>query len=337
MQLDPIVHQRTARVAERHYGYITRIQAYEVGHTEESLRDRAGHHRLEQVNVRLFRQRGAPRTWQGDIYAATAACPPGAVAAAMSAAALFGACSAPVVPHLLVPPGITPSRIQAVYRRTRLDPLDVTTLGVIPVTRPARIPIDCARVLPRRALDEIVDRLFTSGLADRDQVLAALDRSTAHLDGDGIPDLLASMEVWKKGMTHDSVAEARMFRLIVGWGHPMPVALYEIRDVDGSFVCEVDAAWPHEKVALDYDSVEFHSPRRWPRDEQRIAAAKALGWSFVPVDKTDVAPAGQTRLRSELTALLGVGSRPSPAPRPPDAAQASLRRRRPAVVRRAGP
>lgn len=308
MQLDPAVHVRTARIAEGHFGYVTRDQAYAAGHTEESLRDRSGRNRLERVNVRLFRQRGAPRSWQGDIYAAAVGCPGDAVASAMSVAALFGACRPPTVPHVLARRGTTPRGVQGVVHQADLHRLDRTTFGVIPITGPSRVPIDCARLLRRDALDEIVDALFTSGVTNRDQVLASIARSGLDPRRSNLPQLLDSMEVWHPGMTHDSVAEARMFRLLVSWGHPVPVPLYEIRTDDGAFVCEVDAAWPDAKVALEYDSVRHHSPRRWPRDEARIAAAVALGWTFVPVDKTDVAPAGQVRLRAELARLL-----PSPA------------------------
>lgn len=337
MHLDPNVHRLTERVAERHYGYITRQQAYAAGHTEESLRDRSGRQRLDRVNVRLFRQRGAPRCWQGDIYAATAACPPGAVASAMSVGALFGACAPPTLPHILVPRGTTPRGVLAVVHQGRLDPADVTTFGVIPITRPARVPIDCAPLLRRDALDELVDALLTMKLTSREQILESVARASAGPGKAGIPDLLDALEVWHPGMTHDSVAEARLFRLVVGWGHSAPVPLYEIRTDDGAFVCEVDAAWPEHRVALDYDSVRYHSPRRWPRDEQRIAAAVALGWTFVPVDKTDVAPAGQVRLRAELARLLpppdgGSGAGPRLL-RPPPA----LRRPRPSASVRTRP
>jgi hypothetical protein len=330
VHLDPIIHQRTARVAERHFGYITRTQAYAVGHTEASLRDRSGRSRLEQVNVRLFRVRGAPRSWQGDVYAATAACPPGALASAMSVAALFGACPPPTLPHLLVPRGMTPRGVLAVVHRGHIDPLDVTTFGVIPITAPSRVPIDCAALLRRDALDEVVDALFTAGLTDREQVLAAIARSGASPGRKNIPELVASMEVWHPGMTHDSVAEARLFRLVVSWGFPLPEALHVIRTADGEFVCEVDAAWPDAKVALDYDSVAHHGPRRWPRDEARIAAAVALGWHFIPVDKSDVAPAGQGRLRSELATRLAPAGAPIPGAGPA-LGPVALRRARPST------
>ena len=312
MHLDPAVDIRTARIAERHYGYVTRTQAYRAGHTRSSLASRTQRGRLEQVNVRLFRVPGAPRTWQGDVYAATAAAPTG-FAVAMTAGALFGACAPPLVPHLVVPRGGRPRGVTAIVHQSRVDPADVTTFGVIPVTRPARIPVDCSSLLRRDALDELVDGLLTLGLTDRDEVLASIERSARGPGRKGIPDLLASLDVWQPGIEHDSVAEARMFRLVVGWGHPMPIPLYVIRDASGNPLCEVDAAWPDRKVALEYDSVRWHHPRRWSKDEGRAIAVTALGWEFVPVDKSDLAPGGQNRLRADLERLLLVPTSPARA------------------------
>jgi len=91
-------------------------------------------------------------------------------------------------------------------------------------------------------------------------------------------------------------------RALVGRG--LRSVLPEIRPSSG-VVCEIDAAWPDDRVGLDYDSPEFHGPRRWGRDEDRHAAAEALGWDFVSVDKTDLMPGSHARFRGELTALLG--------------------------------
>jgi hypothetical protein len=302
MATDPERDARIARIAESHYGYITRSQAYGAGHTERTLKAARRSRRLEPINVRVSRVPGAPRSWQGDLYAASMGCPSGAHACAMSAAALFSGRGAPLVPHLVVPRGSTPRGVTAVIHQWRLDPADTTTFGIIPITRPARIVVDCGRLLTGDALREAIDPLLVARLTTRGQVLDALDRSgltPAH-----VPDLITALEVWKQGLDHDSVQEARMFRLIAGWGFPVPASLYVIRAPDGTPVCEVDAAWPEHKVALDYDSIEFHAPRRWAKDEVRAAAAVALGWTFVPVDRDDIAPGGQRRFRAELERLL---------------------------------
>lgn len=310
MATDPARDACVARIAESHYGYITRIEAYRAGHTETTLKAARRSRRLEPVNVRVSRVPGAPRSWQGDIYAAAMGCPSGAHACAMSAAALFSGRGAPLVPHLIVPRGSTPRGIVAVTHQWRLDPVDTTMFGIIPITRPARIVVDCARLLTGEALREAIDPLFVAQRTTRAQVLEALDRSgltSAH-----VPDLFEALEIWGNGIEHDSVQEARMFRLIVGWGFDIPKALYVIRQPDGTPVCEVDAAWPQHKVALDYDSIEFHTPRRWPKDEVRAAAAVALGWTFVPVDRDDLAPGGQRRFRADLERLLPRAARSGP-------------------------
>ncbi|MDQ3293579.1 MAG: hypothetical protein M3527_03905, partial [Actinomycetota bacterium] len=149
-----------------------------------------------------------------------------------------------------------------------------------------------------------VDAMLTAGLTTHDGIVAAVRRIAPVPGRKGVPALLSALEVWAPGLTHDSVAEARLFRLLRQWGFPTPAALYPIRDRTGTVVGEADAAWPALLVALDYDSARHHGPRRDEVDERRHAAAEALGWTFVSVDKLDLRPGGQARFRAEVGRLL---------------------------------
>jgi hypothetical protein len=303
MRIDPIVDQRTARIAERHYGFVTRTQATEAGHTESSLRTRVRNGLLERRG-RLYRVPGAPRSWQGDVYAAVSNGSTTTVASAMTAAALFGIWVPPLVPHITVPRAGNRRVPGAVVHRSDLDPKDWTLVGVIRTTTPARTLVDCAGLLQSDQVCELVDAAFVAGLATAASVEQAIARASAAPGRKGIPLLRQALAIWSPGIERDSVAEARLFRLLISWGFPPPEALYVIRTPDGDPVCEVDAAWPQRKVALEYDSSQHHHERRWATDERRAGAAKALGWEVVPVEKTDLRPGGHRRLRDQLTALL---------------------------------
>ena len=305
MRLDPDIERRAAHFAATHHGYLPLAAALELGHTPETLERRVRSGVLERPWPGLYRVAGSPRTWQGDTYAAVAAAPTGSVASHMSSAALLGYWLPPPLPHVTVPRGANARGRLARVHQSAVPERDRTMIGVIAATHPARTVVDCAALLPFEALCELIDAARVAGRIRHGSVEAAMARASTRPGRKGFPALPEALAVWNPAIEHDSVAEARLFRLVVRWGFPAPVTLYVVRDSSGRPVCEIDAAWPDDRVGLDYDSPEFHNPRRWGRDEARHAAAEALGWDFVSVDKTDLMPGGQTRFRSELTELLG--------------------------------
>jgi hypothetical protein len=42
-------------------------------------------------------------------------------------------------------------------------------------------------------------------------------------------------------------------------GHPEPVLQYEVRDADDRYLGRADAAYPHARIAIEYDSKQEHS------------------------------------------------------------------------------
>lgn len=304
MRLDPVIEQQVARWAASHHGYLHRRELLAMGHTPDTLKARWRSGQLERVTTRVSRVPGAPRTPVGELYAAVLDGPPGTRASSLSACALYSWRAHPALPHVTVPYGGN-TRLVAAVHRSAIDPVDATVVGVVPATTPARTLVDVAAVLAADELAELVDLAITSGTVRRSAVEACIDRLTVRPGRKGIPNLRDALAIWQPGIERDSVAEARLFRLLVAWGFPPPLPLYVIRDENGLAVCEVDAAWPDRRVGLEYDSEAHHGPRRWAADERRAAGARALGWTIIPVDKTDVRPGGHDRLRSLLRDLLG--------------------------------
>ena len=69
---------------------------------------------------------------------------------------------------------------------------------------------------------------------------------------------------------------------------PRPELQYEIIDRTGQ-LWRVDFAWPDEKVAVEYDSMEWHAnPTAWKRDRIKAARLADCGWTLVPVVVDDV-------------------------------------------------
>ena len=84
---------------------------------------------------------------------------------------------------------------------------------------------------------------------------------------------------------------------------PEPVLQHVVRDQHGGFVARLDVAWPEHRVALEYDGVRAHGPRRIEHDEARTRPSKRSDGRCVHADRVDLRP-GQLRLRARLKRLL---------------------------------
>ena len=65
-------------------------------------------------------------------------------------------------------------------------------------------------------------------------------------------------------------SEARL--VMIDGGLPMPELQYDVIDRDGR-LWRLDFAWPHDKLAVEYDGFDWHSdPDSLRRDRQKRAA-----------------------------------------------------------------
>ncbi|MBA2279937.1 MAG: hypothetical protein H0W25_01695 [Acidimicrobiia bacterium] len=247
---------------------------------------------------------GAPDTPHQRVLLACTGGAAGAVASFLTCAALFGLWAFPLLPHVTVRRRSSARSRLAVVHRADLDPKDVTMVGIIPCTTPARMLVDCASVLAADELQEMVDAAFVRGVVTYDGVLTAIARASARPGRKGIPMLLRALDAWAPGITHDSVPEARLFRLLVAWGYPVPQTLYKVFTDDGEFVAEVDGAWPDRKVALEYEGALAHAPSKHAHDESRYDAVRRVAWTVVPVSKADLRPGNHDRLRADIDRAL---------------------------------
>ena len=81
-------------------------------------------------------------------------------------------------------------------------------------------------------------------------------------------------------------SEARLAMLDTGL--PRPVLQYEILDGNGE-LRRVDFAWPEERVAVEYDGMDWHSgPEAMRHDRRRQAALQDVGWIVIAIVFEDV-------------------------------------------------
>lgn len=81
-------------------------------------------------------------------------------------------------------------------------------------------------------------------------------------------------------------SEARL--VMIDHALPMPELQFTISSPTGQR-WRVDFAWPDQRVAAEYESVEWHAGRaEMLRDKARFAGVQEAGWTVVPIIVDDV-------------------------------------------------
>ncbi|MGC4767601.1 hypothetical protein ACLQ25_01260 [Micromonospora sp. DT44] len=206
--------------------------------------------------------------------------PPGVVIAGRSAAALYGATTVannePV--DVLVPAGQRFGPVSGlVVHAGAIDEVDVIRRQGIPLTTPTRTCWDLAQWLPTEEAVAIVDRLAHKHLV----ALAPLRANARARVGD---------REWKR-MTRvadladagsESTPESRLRVRIVLARIPPPVTQFVVEH-DGRFVARLDLAWPHLKVAVEYDGLWHDDPEQLHRDRRRLNRLLGEDWIVLHV------------------------------------------------------
>ncbi len=81
-------------------------------------------------------------------------------------------------------------------------------------------------------------------------------------------------------------SEARL--AMIDGGLPTPELQYEVVDGNGE-LRRLDFAWPGQRVAVEYDGMDWHSgPEAMKRDRRRRAALADIGWTVIAIVFEDV-------------------------------------------------
>lgn len=192
--------------------------------------------------------------------------------------------------HVLNPPGLgAPPACGGQLRSAdglvvhRRDGAPLQIVNRRPVTSPAWTAIEVARSLRRPRALATLDAALRSGTCNRAELWrAAIEQAGRR----GIVAVRELLPLADERAESPMESEARL--AMIDGGLPIPELQYEIIDGNGE-VRRVDFAWPDERVAVEYEGLDWHSgAEAMRRDRTRQTALMDVGWIVIAIVFEDV-------------------------------------------------
>jgi hypothetical protein len=258
-----------------------------------------------RIHRGVYRFAAAPPTWEGDQLAACWAAGPRGFTSHRAAAEIH---EVPAGNRLAVV--ITCPRWRrahhdgiVVHECTTWYSTDVVTVDGIPVASPALTLLQLASTVPRPVLEMSFENVLRRRLATVGEIDALL-RRYARRGRPGVRrlrDLVRSRSVVT--VPTDSERETELLQVIRPYGLPEPVRQHPVR-FGGVVIATVDLAYPDARIAIEYDSDEFHTGRvATAKDSERRHRMIAAGWLPVTAVSSDVRTGGALFARALRAAL----------------------------------
>jgi hypothetical protein len=278
---------------------ISVAQLRRLGFDKFATRREVERGRLHRIHRGVYAV-GVPQlSLRGRYTAAVLACGPDAALSHRAAANLWGLRSnAAGRIEVTAPRGRTQLPGIQMHRTRMLDPRDFTVVEGIRVTTVARTLLDLAAVLRPSDLVVAIDRAERLGIFDLTAVVEVLKRARGRKGAKALRRAIAAYVP----STQKSKLERRFRRLLENRpGIPGPAFNALVDGETGTH--EVDAFWPHERLAVQVDGFEFHRTRR---DRERDAASDAdlelAGFRVMRFTWDDVNEHGNRTLRRLMLA-----------------------------------
>lgn len=182
-----------------------------------------------------------------------------------------------------------------------LQPRDWVIIGGIRLTTPIRTALDLGCKLTRREAIAAMDAL----MREHDFTIADLERELPrYFRRRGVVQL-RQLAPLVDGLAESS-GESWARLEIADHGLPIPSAQHWV-SVDGVPTYRLDLAYPHARVAIEYDGEQFHSrPEDRQRDALRRQWLRDHGWRVIVVDKTSFTDEAAAAWINELRGYLGL-------------------------------
>lgn len=200
-----------------------------------------------------------------------------------TAAALHGFdTETPVDLHVLSPPK---SRLRStgglvVHRR---DGAPLSDARGRLATAPAWTAVEVARSLGRPRALATLDAALRSGTCQRADLWRAAIDQAGRREIVAVRDLIPLAD----GRAESPMESETRLAMIDG-GLPTPALQYRLIDGNGE-ARRLDFAWPGQRVAVEYDGLDWHSgPDAMRRDRRRAQALLDIGWVVIAIVFEDV-------------------------------------------------
>jgi very-short-patch-repair endonuclease len=294
MNVDTDADSILANHAADSHGVFRGTHARLAGLTDGQITRRIAARRWQSLYRDVYRVSGAPETWRGDLLAACWAGGDRAVGSHVSAAEV----------HLLPgrrrdPLEITCPRWRRAHRKgltvhetKALELIDISIVDGIPITSVARTLFDLGGTYGKGMVELALENALRRGLVTEAELLATVNRlsRSGRPGGPILRELLAARA--PKQRATESEMETRLLQAIRRHELPLPIAQHEVWDGNRR-LGRVDFAYPDARVAIEYDSDEFHSGRvPTRRDRARRHELIAASWLPIDVGPTDLGTGG---------------------------------------------
>lgn len=200
-----------------------------------------------------------------------------------TAAAIFGFDTEDTIDlHVLNPHGgqIRSADGLVVHRR---DGAPLVTVNGRLVTSAAWTAVEVARGLRRPRALATLDAAMRSETCTRGELWQAAVEQAGRRGIVAVRELIALADALAESPME---SEARL--VMFDGGLPAPTLQYEIIDGNGE-LRRVDFAWPEQRVAVEYDGLDWRSdPEAMWRDRRRRAALEDVGWVVISIVFEDV-------------------------------------------------
>ncbi len=273
--MEASIESKSAELARRQRGYLTRQQLLRLGLSPRSIKYRLRAGRLIRVYAGVYAVGHLPILPQDQAVAALLACGEGAVLSHSTAATVWGIFRRWETPFE-VTTATAHERNGIRVHRARLERRDTRTQLGLRVTSAARTLLDTAPRLRDKPLRRAVNDLRRAGYLHLPDLADLLERYPRAPSARRLRPLL---EVPRGGATRSQL-EDKFLAFCSRFGLPEPEVNVWVAGR------EVDAWFPRERVIVELDGYDFHSDRGSFEDDRDKDAA-ALAWDILTVRITE--------------------------------------------------
>ena len=273
---------RLVEIAKARFGVASWDEARAAGLTDRQIDRRILLGAIQEPAPGALVIGAAPRTWEQEVAIAVLSSGDGAAASHLTAAVLWGMLNTSGGRvDVVVPRWDRNHRHFIVHESLDLIPEEITIHRGIAVTVPARTVVDAGAIFPS-AVPEIFQRGQRLGLVDPESV-GAVVRRVARRGRSGVgpaKKLLSNLRLFPDKT--ESWAEDVYLRISREAGFPEPTQQFEIRTIDGWFICRCDFAYPEWRLAIWIDGFAYHGNHEaFQNDRVQGNELSLLGWRYL--------------------------------------------------------